>query len=119
MSANFSPAVRAGDLLLVSGQASVDDSGIFVPGDFEAQVRRSIENVQTVLSAHGLELADVVRVGAYVHELTDLKRFNEIYSEYFAGPRPARTTLTGCLGGGVLFEMDVMAWCSGRKDADG
>ncbi|WP_236789878.1 RidA family protein [Amycolatopsis sp. GM8] len=107
--ANFSPYVCAGDFVFVSGQASVEN-GVIVPGTFEEEMRRSIENVRKVLGETGLRLSDVVKVGAYVDDPADVPEFNRIYREYFGQPLPARTTLTGCLGGHIKFEIDVVGY---------
>ncbi|WP_435119109.1 RidA family protein [Amycolatopsis thermoflava] len=117
---NFSPYARAGDFVFVSGQAAVDESGKIVGGTFEEQMRLSVENVCAVLASAGLALSDVVRVGAYVQDLEDIEQYNRIYPEYFRPPRPARTTITNCLGGSVKFEIDVVAFApSGRSSPAG
>jgi 2-iminobutanoate/2-iminopropanoate deaminase len=106
----FRAIVQAGGFVFVSGQASVDEAGQLVPGTFEEQMRRSIENVRRVLAPAGLDLTHVVRTGCYVHDPADAPEFNRIYLEYFHPPRPARTTLTGCLTEQVRFEIDVVAY---------
>lgn len=104
----FSPALRCGDLVFVSGQASVDLEGRIVEGSFEDELRRSMANLEMVLDAAGCGLRDVVQVRAYVHDPADLPAFNALYREYFRAPLPARTTLTGCLGP-IKFEIDAIA----------
>jgi 2-iminobutanoate/2-iminopropanoate deaminase len=106
----FSPAVEAGGFVFISGQASVDQSGNIINEDFEQECRRSFDNVRSVLRAAGLTFSDVVQVRNYVARQEDLKRFNEIYKEYFDEPYPARTTLIGCLGNLLKFEVDVVAF---------
>lgn len=106
----FSPAVRAGDYLFISGQASVDEKGNIVKADFEEECRRSFENVRAILSAAGLDFKDVVQVRNYVNNQEDLAEFNRIYKDYFTEPYPARTTLIGCLGDLLKFEVDVVAY---------
>lgn len=106
----FSPAIRAGDFVFVSGQASVDASGRIVEDDFEGEMRRSFENVSRVLAGAGLSLHDVVQVRAYVAKQDDLTAYNRVYSELMTQPFPARTTLVGCLGTLLKFEVDVIAW---------
>lgn len=106
----FSPAVRAGDFIFVSGQASVDESGKIVNGTFEEECRRSFENVRSILHAAGLDFRDVVQVRNYVANQEDLVQFNQIYKDYFSAPYPARTTLMGCLGTLLKFEVDVIAY---------
>lgn len=106
----FSPAVQAGDFVFVSGQASVDREGNIVKGSFEEECRRSFENVKTILAAANLTLQDVVQVKNYVARQEDLAEFNRIYREYFSAPYPARTTIMGCLGDLLKFEVDVVAY---------
>lgn len=105
----FSPAVQAGDFVFVSGQASVDMEGKIVTDTFENECRRSFENVQRILKASGLTFKDVVQVRNYVGRQEDLAEFNRIYAEFFSEPYPARTTLIGCLGSLLKFEVDVTA----------
>lgn len=105
----FSPAVEAGGFVFVSGQASVDEQGTIIPGTFEEEMRRSIENVVRVLSDAGLTLDDVVRVTSYVRDPADGPLYNEIYRDYFSDPLPARTTLSNCLSPALRFEIDVIA----------
>src|SRR5690349_11728980 len=82
----FSPAVRAGGFVFVSGQASVDDTGKIVSDDFAGEMRRSFENVRRVLTAAGLTLGDVVQVRSYVGRREYLAEYNRIYRELFAPP---------------------------------
>lgn len=105
----FTPAVEAGGFVFVSGQASVDDTGTIIPGTFEEEMRRSMDNVVRVLAGAGLTLRDVVRVTSYVRDSADGPRYNEIYREYFTEPLPARTTLSNCLSPALRFEVDVIA----------
>lgn len=105
----FSPGLISGDYLYISGQASVDDSGQIVVGSFEEECRRSFDNLGKVLHAAGLDFDDVVQVRNYVGSQVDLALFNEIYREYFRSPYPARTTLIGCLGTLLKFEVDAVA----------
>src|SRR5690606_29396319 len=106
----FSPAVRAGDFVFVSGQASVDDTGQIVVDSFEGEMRRSFENVRRVLAGAGLGLEHVVQVRAYVASQSDLPEYNRLYPQWFAQPYPARTTIIGCLGDLLKFEVDVVAY---------
>jgi len=105
----FSPAVEANGFVFVSGQASVDAQGTIVPGTFEEEMRRSMDNVIGILASAGLTLADVVHVTSYVRDAEEGGRYNELYREYFREPYPARTTLTNCLSAALRFEIDVIA----------
>lgn len=106
----FSPAIQCGDYVFVSGQASVDQDGKIVVGTFEEECRRSFENVRHILEAADLGFEDVVQVRNYVGKQEYLTSFNEIYKEFFGTPYPARTTLIGCLGDLLKFEVDVVAY---------
>ena len=114
----FSPAVRAGDLVFVSGQASVDDSGSYLPDDFDGEFRRSMDNVRRILRAAGGTLDDVVQVRAYLSDAADLAAFNTAYAEQFQPPYPARTTIITGLGG-LKFEVDVVAHLPNRPPGTG
>jgi 2-iminobutanoate/2-iminopropanoate deaminase len=105
----FSPAVRVGELVFVSGQASVDRSGAIIAGTFEQEMRRSLENLAAVLSAAGSDLGHVVQTRNYVRDAVDLADFNRIYREYFLAPYPARTTITNCLNEQLRYEIDCIA----------
>jgi len=105
----FSPAIQAGPFVFVSGQASVDATGKIIPDTFEGEMRRSLENVRKVLAAAGLGFKDVIRVTSYLGRQDDLAEYNRIYREFFSEPYPARSTLMGCLGTLLKFEVDVVA----------
>jgi 2-iminobutanoate/2-iminopropanoate deaminase len=106
----FSPAVRAGDFLFVSGQASVDLQGNIIPGSFEEECRRTFENLRLILQGAGLGFEDVVQVRNYVGKPEYLSEFNRIYKEYFREPYPARVTISGCLGDYLKFEAELVAY---------
>ena len=106
----FSPAIKAGGFLFVSGQASVDEkTGQIISDTFENEFRRSMDNVKRILAAAGTDLKHVVQVRSYLKDATDFPEYNTLYREYFAEPFPARTTISNCLGK-VRFEIDVVAY---------
>jgi 2-iminobutanoate/2-iminopropanoate deaminase len=105
----FSPAVVVGNLVFVSGQASVDETGAIVTDTFEGEFRRSIENVRRVLAAAGCDLSHVVQTRNYVRDNDDLPLYNRLYAETFAKPYPARTTIVNCLGPQLRYEIEVVA----------
>lgn len=105
----FSPAVRVGDLIFVSGQASVDGSGRIVPDTFEGEFRRSVENLRKVLETAGSDLRHVIQTRNYVRDVENLGRYNELYREYFSAPFPTRTTITNCLGPELHYEIECVA----------
>lgn len=105
----FSAAVESHGLVFVSGQASTGIHGEIVNDTLEGEMRRSFAHVESILRGAGLTLADVIQVRSYVDRPEDLGEYNRIYREIFSEPFPARTTLTGCLGGLLRFEVDVVA----------
>lgn len=105
----FSPVVRVGDLIFVSGQASVDATGKIVTDTFEGEFRRSVENLRKVLETAGSDLSCVVQTRNYVRDPENLGRYNELYREYFSSPFPARTTITSCLPASLQFEIECIA----------
>ena len=105
----FSPAVVVGDLIFISGQASVDEKGAIVSDTFEGEFRRSIENVRRVLQAAGSDLAHVVQTRNYVRDAEDLPLYNRLYREYFSEPYPTRTTITNCLPPALRYEIEAVA----------
>jgi len=109
----FSPAIIAGDLMFVSGQASVDSEiGTIISGTFEEEMRRSIENLRSILAAEGLSLDNVINIKSYVAQQSDLPSYNKIYAEYFTAPLPTRSTIMGVLGTMLKFELDGIACVS-------
>ena len=105
----FSPAVRVGDLIFVSGQASVDATGKIVPDSFEGEFRRSLENVRKVLETAGSDFKHVIQTRNYVRDPANVARYNELYREYFSAPFPARTTITNCLPPTLQYEIECIA----------
>ena len=105
----FSPAVVVGDLIFVSGQASVDATGKIVSDTFEGEFRRSLDNVRRVLAAAGSDLAHVVQTRNDVRDAEDLPQFNTLYRQFFTAPFPARTTITNCLPPSLRYEIEVVA----------
>jgi 2-iminobutanoate/2-iminopropanoate deaminase len=106
----FSPGIQSGDYVFISGQASVDKQGNIVVDTFAGECRRSFENLRIILEAAGLGFGDVIQVRNYVGKQEYLAEFNAIYKEFFNEPYPARTTLIGCLGELLKFEVDVVAY---------
>lgn len=111
----FSPVVKVGDLLFVSGQASVDNTGKIISDTFEGEFRRSVENLKKILEGCGSGLEHVVQTRNYIGDPANGKEFNELYLEYFKRPYPARTTISKCLGK-LLYEIDCIAVMPGSKD---
>jgi len=105
----FSPSVCIGDLIFISGQASVDAEGKIIGDTFEGEFRRSIENVRKVLASAGSDLAHVIQTRNYVRDAADVPLYNQLYREYFTEPFPTRTTITNCLPPTLRYEIEVVA----------
>ncbi|WP_109123735.1 RidA family protein [Dyella sp. C11] len=90
----YSQAVRAGNTVYFSGQIPLDAAtGHTVEGDIALQARKVFENIKAVAEAAGGSLDKIVRVGIYVTNLGHFATVNEIMSEYFQKPFPARSTI--------------------------
>ena len=100
--------VCSGKLLFVSGQtAKHPQTGESKP-DVQGQTERCLENIKAIVEKAGATLADVVKVNAYLKNMTAFAEFNEVYSRYFPKPYPARTTVGADLPGGTLVEIDAI-----------
>lgn len=106
----FSPAVRAGDFVYVSGQIAMNDRGEVEPGGIEAQTRRTMENVGKVLEMAGCTFDDVVKANCWLDDPRDFWTFNKIYSGFFPNGGPARSTVRSQLMVDAKVEVDVIAY---------
>ena len=88
---HYTDAVRAGDLLFVSGCVPIDGEGRLVPGDVVAQARQVFANVEAVLAAAGASFADVVKVTVFLTDVDDRAAVNTVREEVFGATRPAST----------------------------
>jgi 2-iminobutanoate/2-iminopropanoate deaminase len=108
----YSPALRAGQLLFVSGQVPIDPAtGQMVEGDVAAQTRRVLDNVGALLLAADRSFADVVRTTIFLADMNDFAAVNAIYAQYFSEPYPARATVqVARLPKDARVEIDVIAF---------
>ena len=107
----FSPAVRAGEFIFVSGHVAQDPATRqLIAGDASAQTAQVLNNVAAVLRAAGKTLADAVKVNVFLTDMQDFARMNAVYERYFEAPYPARTTVAvAALPLGAAVEMEVVA----------
>ncbi|MDZ7631099.1 MAG: RidA family protein [Gemmatimonadaceae bacterium] len=106
----YSPAVRAGDFIHVSGQVPRDPrSGTIVGETVEAQAMQVLANVTAVLAAAGASLNDVVAATIYLENEQDWPAVNDIWKAAFTPPYPSRTTVGASLRG-ILIEVSVVAY---------
>ncbi|NYD78660.1 RidA family protein [Arthrobacter cupressi] len=113
----FSQAVAANGFVFVTGQLPSGPGGLAdQPEDFEAQVRRTLENLRSVLAEAGSGLEHVVKCNGYLTAPEQLEPYNRVYAEFFGGHRPARTTVCVSLWG-VALEIDCVAVQAGAVRA--
>lgn len=112
----FSPGIRAGDYIFVSGQGGfVDPEGREVIG-VEAQTRQCLENMKRVLEAGGSSLSEVVKVTVFLGDSNAFAEMNKVYQEYFPNNHPSRSTaITGLAIPNMLIEMDCVAYSKGSS----
>ena len=109
--ARYSQGIRVGDTLYVQGIIALDPAtGKPVPGAIEAQAERVFESLRAILAEAGMTFADVVKVSAFLSDLRDYGKFNEVYNRCFtADPPPVRTTVQAQMPLGALLEVEVIA----------
>jgi len=107
----YSQAVKAGNLLFLSGQIPLDPaSGTLVDGDIAAQTERVFQNITAVLKAAGASFANVVRTTVFLADMNEFAAMNAVYSKYVVDPPPARSTVqVARLPRDVRVEIDVIA----------
>jgi 2-iminobutanoate/2-iminopropanoate deaminase len=107
----YSPAVRAGEWVFLSGQVPFDpDTGQLVGGDIAAQTRQVLKNIGTLLAAAGLSHDAVVRTTVFLADMNDFVAMNGAYAEFFTEPYPARSTVQAArLPRDARVEIDVIA----------
>jgi 2-iminobutanoate/2-iminopropanoate deaminase len=90
----YSPAIRAGDFIFVSGQGPIDTaSDKFSYGDIQHETRLVLTNIRSILAGCGATLADVVKCSVFLSNGGDFRAMNEVYAEFFGDTKPTRTTV--------------------------
>lgn len=107
----YSQAIRAGNLLFVSGQIPLDPAtGTMVEGGIAVQTHRVFRNLAGILEAAGTSLDHVVRATVYLADMNDFAGMNDVYGGYFSPPAPARSTIQAArLPKDARVEIDVIA----------
>jgi 2-iminobutanoate/2-iminopropanoate deaminase len=111
----YSPAIRAGGFVFVSGQGPIDpDSGEVLRGSIEQQTELVLANIRTILEAAGSSLDKVVKASVYLDKIEDFAAMNKVYAAFFPKDPPARTTIQAAnLPLGIGVEIDVIALAGG------
>lgn len=101
----YSPAVRAGDFIFVSGQVPPE------PGDIAHETRQVLNNIKIILEGCGASLADVVKCSVFLGDGQDFAAMNQVYAEFFGNAKPARSTVvTGFMIPKIRVEIDAIAY---------
>lgn len=109
--APYTPAVRVGSMVFVSGQIPLDPAtGQIVQGGFEEQLRQCLRNLASVLKQAGLSLDSVVKTTIFLKDLNDYATLNSIYGGYFGDIKPARSAVqVSRLPLDVMVEIEAIA----------
>lgn len=106
----YTPAVRAGDWVIVSGQLGISD-GALVPGGVAGQTAQAVENLKARLAEHGLTVHDIAKTLCFLTDMDTFATFNEAYVAGFGGARPARSTIgVAALPFGGAVEIEAWAY---------
>lgn len=107
----YSQAIEVNGFVYASGQLPIDPAtGAFPEGGVQEQTRQSLLNVKAILEEAGLTLANVVKTTVYLADMDDFAAMNEIYSQFFSQPFPARSAVAvKALPKGALVEVEVIA----------
>jgi 2-iminobutanoate/2-iminopropanoate deaminase len=106
----YSPAIKAGNLIFLSGQIPLDAAGTLVGDDIASQTEQVMRNIEALLGAAGASFADVVRTTVFLSDLNEFAAMNEVYGRYMPDPPPARSTVeVARLPRDVRVEIDVIA----------
>lgn len=107
----YSQAVKAGNLLFVSGQLPIDPAtGAFAGSDIAAQTRQALTNIRNILAAAGYSCADVVKTTVLLANIEDFAPMNAVYAEFFTENCPARAAFAvKDIPKGALVEIEAIA----------
>jgi 2-iminobutanoate/2-iminopropanoate deaminase len=110
----YTPVVRAGDWLVVSGQVGIAD-GKLVAGGLEAELRQAMANLEAQLASQGAALTDVVKTTVFLRHMSDYAQMNDVYTAAFGDHRPARSAIgVAELPIGALVEVEAWAYVGSR-----
>jgi reactive intermediate/imine deaminase len=107
----FSESVQVGNLLYLSGQLGVDESGQVVPGGVQAETKQAMEHIRAILARRGLTFDNVVKCLVMMADMSEWSAMNEVYITYFSKDRlPARSAMgVGSLARGARLEIECIA----------
>ncbi|MCC0631635.1 MULTISPECIES: RidA family protein [Clostridioides] len=107
----YSQAIKAGNLLFVSGQVPlVPETMEVVEGDVQAQTAQSLKNLKAILAESGADFSNVVKTTVFIKDMNEFGAINEVYAEYFGENKPARACVeVARLPKDVKVEIEVIA----------
>lgn len=107
----YSQAIKAGNFIYASGQLPIDPAtGAFPEGGIQEQTHQSLRNAKAILEEAGTDLAHVVKTTVFLSDIANFGAMNEVYSQYFQAPFPARSAVAvKDLPKGALVEIEVIA----------
>jgi len=107
----YSQGILTGNFVFTAGQISLDpETGEIVPGGIEAETRRVLQNLSSVLEAAGSSLDRVVKTTVFLRDMGDFARMNSVYAEFFTGSFPARSTVqVAALPKNAAIEIEAVA----------
>jgi reactive intermediate/imine deaminase len=108
----FSEAVRVGNMLYLSGQiGTIPGSMALVEGGIQAETRQTMNNIRDVLERYGSSLERIVKCTVMVADMSEWPALNEVYVEFFPGPKPARSAL-GANGLALDARVEIECWAT-------
>ena len=107
----YSQGIVAGNLLFVSGQLPIDPAtGNFAEGGIKALTTQSLKNLFAIVAEAGFEPSDIVKTTVFLADMADFAEMNEVYSQFFAAPFPARSAVAvKTLPKGARVEIECIA----------
>ncbi len=109
---HYTPALRAGDFIYVSGQGPIDPAtDKLAAGDVAFQTQLTLGNIRRILEAAGAQLTDVVKCSVFLRDISEFQNMNRAYAEFFGEHKPARTTVEAKFHQAeMLVEIDCVAY---------
>ncbi|MHA1233303.1 MAG: RidA family protein [Candidatus Helarchaeota archaeon] len=107
----YSPGIKIGNFLFISGQGPFDPKGEKVPNDIETQTRLTLENLKKILENAGLTMENVVKTTVFLKNMKDFNKMNKVYKKYFKDKPPARSCVeVARLPLDILVEIEAIAY---------
>ncbi|OGD16494.1 reactive intermediate/imine deaminase [Candidatus Atribacteria bacterium RBG_19FT_COMBO_35_14] len=107
----YSPAVKVGSMLFLSGQLPINsETGNIVGGNIQEQTKQILENLKILVELYSCTLKNIVKTTVFLKDMNDFTKFNQIYAEYFEEKFPARSCVeVACLPKNALIEIEAIA----------